>query len=157
MTNWQTFEIKFKKNKEARINRHSERQPSIFFGLDNYVRYENDNNNAIYCADVAPFTDFEEGDYLEIDLDKTAMKRRIDIFDDFSIVRKISSSTNVISSRGSSQQLTIKQFQELGDQVMNRAEQSGGQMEAEFIARQEYRTDGTISAQQASWVYRHKK
>jgi len=155
MTNWQTFKIKFKKKQEQVVL-------SIFFGLDNYVRYENENRNVISCVDVAPFKDFEIGDYLEIDLDKTAIKQWTDVFNDVSIVRKVSSdeivrrNNNNNNNNNTSVITSMRQFRELGDQVMNRAEQSGGQMEAEFIARQEYRTDGTISAQQLGWVYRHK-
>lgn len=116
-----------------------EKQPVISFVLDNYIRYGNENSKVITCADVAPFNDFEIGDYLEIDLDKIAMKEdSINIFDDVSIVRKVSSVANVISSRGSSSftnmvigstTITREQRMAMVRELDNYVEQSGGRNE----------------------------
>jgi hypothetical protein len=52
--------------------------------------------------------------------------------------------------------MTTSQFQALGNQMMDRAEQSGGRMEARWIAREEYRTDGSVSAREFGWRYGSK-
>lgn len=128
----------------------------ISFDLDDYVENrERLGGSFIFLANSYPFNTYQEGDYIEIDFDKTGCKERGHIFDDSSIVRKFGSSELVYS--GSSRQLSASQFQDIGNEMMNRAQQSGGRMEARFIARQEYRTDGSISAQEMGWVYRYNK
>jgi len=64
----------------------------VIFLLDNYVKFEDKNNNKITCANVSPFKDFGVNNYLEIDLDKISMKGSQHVFNDVSIVRKASSS-----------------------------------------------------------------
>lgn len=86
------------------------------------------------------------GDYIEIDWYECREIYSGRLIDNENIIRKVSSSAIVPSN--SSQQMTTSQFQEIGNQMMERAERSGGQMEARWIAREEYRTDGSVSARE---------
>jgi len=53
--------------------------------------------------------------------------------------------------------MTANQVQEIGVSMINRAEQSGGKYEVEFMAREEYRNNGNVSARQMSWTYRKNR
>jgi len=46
------------------------------------------------------------------------------------------------------------QLQERGNQMRQWVEQSGGEYETAFIAREEYRDNGNVGAREIGWVYR---
>jgi hypothetical protein len=118
MTNYKTFKIT---SKELTCG-----DPTFY--LDSRLTYKDGNRDFIICdANYFSFNDYHEGDYLEIDTDRIKNCRSGDSYDT-SAVRKVSSSA--IVSSNSSQQMTTSQFQALGNQMMDRAEQSGGRMEA---------------------------
>jgi len=119
----------------------------IVFGLERFYH----RMGYISCANDYPINTCQIGDYLEIDMDKIEKSEAIL---DTSVARKFGS-TAVVSSN-SSQQLTTNQFQAMGNQMMDRAERSNGQMEARLIAREEYRRDGSISAREFGWSYGKK-
>jgi len=58
--------------------------------LDNYVTYNDGDYNKIYFCNRYPFSDYQKGDYLEIDLDTTRYKSSEHDFDDTRAVRKVS-------------------------------------------------------------------
>jgi hypothetical protein len=109
----------------------------------------------ITCANTYPFNTWREGDYIEIDNDKTQYKSEYDVFNDTNIVRKVSSSA-VVSSSSSNQQITSNQIQERDERMRRWVEESGGEYEVDFIARQEQREDGSVSARELKWTYRKK-
>lgn len=146
MTNYKTFRIANKIAKPGYV--------WIRFELNGCINFSDGSWSNIDCSNCFPFNEYQEGDYIEIDADKVYKCGIGTTFSDTSVIRKFSSSS-VIS--GSSQQLTTSQFQAIGNEMMNRAQQSGGQMETAWIAREEYRTDGSVSAREMGWVYRHKK
>jgi len=103
MTNWQKFKITGKEIHEA--------FDSITFNLDRGVPYTYNGYFImpcyIFCVDCHPFNTYQVGDYLEIDIEKTVNYSSRNNFNDTSIVRKFGSSTNVITTSGSSSDVVV--------------------------------------------------
>jgi len=108
MTNW----------KEYTITKVGDQHRTIWicFYLDGYVNYKSNGSerwkrkNFIFCKNTYPFSTYRVGDVIEIDLDKTQNKWDGDDIDDTSIIRVARvapSSTNVITTRGSSSNIVI--------------------------------------------------
>jgi len=111
MTNWKVYKIK---------TAHPNTQ-GVLFDLGRasefHVTYRDEDElksgsvtsffTYILCADTYPFNTWKEGDCIEIDNDKTRYRSWRDAFDDTSIVRKVSPSTNVITTRGSSSDIVV--------------------------------------------------
>lgn len=108
MTNWKTYKIEG-------IHTHYTAKNKILFNLGSkdeaHVEYKVENGDPSFvwvsCTDTYPFNTWEEGDYIEIDNDKTRYESPYEVFDDTSIVRKVSSSTNIVTTRGSSSDIVI--------------------------------------------------
>jgi len=112
--------------------------------------------NYLHVWNNYPFNICEVGDYLEIDVDKArASHKTADRLKDTSMVRKFGSSA-VVPSSSSNQQITSNQIQERDERMRRWVEESGGEYEVDFIARQEYRDNGKISANELKWTYRKK-
>lgn len=61
MTNWKIFQI-------------TSRHPSpnyIVFWLDECVNYSNGSEKYIYCENTYPYCDWEAGDDIKVDIDRT--------------------------------------------------------------------------------------
>jgi len=150
MTNWKKFKIVSIPTSKEEIVAFN----LIVFSLDKHFDYSKPTD--IFCANCYPFNTCKVGDYLEIDLDKIGNYKNAHEFDDTSVVRKFGSSAVVPSSSSSNQQLTTNQIQERDERMRRWVEESGGAYEVDFIARQEYRDDGKISAHEMKWTYRKK-
>jgi len=111
----------------------------------------------ISCFDCS-LCNCQVGDYLEIDTDEIVRKNKdfMIVCNDTSMVRKYGEVTPSSSSSLSSQQITSNQIQERDERMRQWVEESGGEYEVDFIARQEYWRDGGISANELKWTYRKK-
>jgi len=105
MTNWKTYKI------GSTASTHDEVMFSFGIKGNAHIDYRSERENSILvsiiCANIYPFNTWKEEDYIEIDNDKTRYKDAWHVFDDTSIVRKVSSSTNIITTRGSSSDIVI--------------------------------------------------
>lgn len=152
MANWQTYTITGI-YKDYYLN----------FSLDGSVTFNDGTKNYVNCVKCYPFDTYQTGDRIEVNLDETINRLSCNDMESTSIVRKASSSAVVSRSTSSevvvpvNQQMTANQVQAIGNNMINRAEQSGGKYEVEFTAREEYRDNGNVSARQMSWVYRKSK
>jgi len=108
MANW-------KKVKITEIKRYED---FIQIVLDDYIYVWGEttlpNNNRLptltFLAGICyPFDTWQVGDYIEVDLDKSVNCNHCSIINDTSIVRKVSSSssTNIVTTRGSSSDIVI--------------------------------------------------
>jgi len=135
MTNWKTYKIKC-------INSNSEK---VLFNLgwrwEAHVSFKDENKigeeklwTYIYCANTSPFNTWQEGDYIEIDNDKTRYKSAWDVFNDTSIVRKVSSSMtstrDAMINASSVNATALAVTRDLADRV-DRGERSNFQYEIE--------------------------
>lgn len=84
------------------------------FQLNGFVDFIDEKDDFIFCTYTFPYNALEIGDYIEIDIDRTKYMEQKTTFNDTSIVRKFgssaavpSSSTNIITSRGSSSDIVI--------------------------------------------------
>jgi len=107
MVNYKTYKIIGKVESRPIFN-------YIMFELKDYADHPKGHKvmGWVYCRNHYPYNNYKEGDWLEIDLDRIGDKNDVNIFDDTSIVRKLgevvsSSSTNVITTRGSSSNIVI--------------------------------------------------
>lgn len=93
MTNWKTCKI-IKKN-------YIEHKNCFGFVLDGIILFHKNGADCyIDCANSHPFNTFQEGDYIEINLDRVEQENMYYVFNDINVVRKISLSTVVSSSSG---------------------------------------------------------
>jgi len=160
MTDWQLFTIT-----EIRPGR-GPTGDRIYFRLD---RAFDGTLQQVNAYDGEPFNTWQVGDRIEVDVDNyynRIMYNSRELGENIlrgsgeGVVRKVSSAVVPASSSevvAINSQMSSNQFQEIGNNMINRAEQSGGQYEVEFTAREEYRDNGSVSARQASWVYRKSK
>nr|CAG8459906.1 1255_t:CDS:10 [Entrophospora candida] len=113
------------------------------FELDGYIIYKSTTRNHIYCINCRPFSEFQVGDYLEIDLEKTTLYESGHDFNEVSTVRKVSSSEVMPSSSSTdmvigSTTITRNQILAIGREIDALIDQSGG--------RNEYETKGFFAA-----------
>ena len=79
MTDWKIFEIT-KKNASS--------SSYIRFDLDGYVRFSDGSEKRIYCVNNYPYYDWEEGDDIKIDVDRTCYYKGTHDFDNSSISKE---------------------------------------------------------------------
>jgi len=84
--------------------------------LDDFVDYKSGREKFIFRKNCSPFSDYQVGDYLEIDNDRTCYYSHGRDFDDANIVRKVYSSEIVRRNNAS-----VNQASETIIQVLNRA------------------------------------
>src|SRR5689334_2276602 len=97
------------------------------------------------CRKRYPYTTWQVGDQVELDGMKSL--KRDEPCDSYGYVRmKQRLSQNAVVPVNT--QMSQNQVQAIGNSMMSRAEQSGGQYEVEFMAREEYRDNGSVSARQ---------
>lgn len=100
MTNYKVFKITNKQTGKCTSGAY------VFFFLDGYVTYEClMTTDRIFCVDAPPFNTWQVGDYLEIDLDITRYEDRTKNFGDLNVVRKVSSSSEVIRGQSIAERL----------------------------------------------------
>jgi len=79
---------------------------NMFLDFEEYLEYKNCSRKYISVWNSLPFTSYKVGDWVEIDLDKISCENGPGLFG-INTVRKVSSSTNVITTRGSSSNIVI--------------------------------------------------
>jgi len=103
MTNYKRFKIITKESLGSYVK----------YGLDNHVTYKERKENHIFMFDRFPFNNCQIEDYLEIDIDRTINFSSWHGFSDLPSVEgivkseKMSASTNIITSSGSSSDIVI--------------------------------------------------
>jgi len=127
MTKWEKFKITSKETCKP--------FDEIIFSLDRAVDYTDNGHFMLYyfifCVDCHPFSTYQVGDYLEIDVDKTVNYSSGKHFDDTDIVRKFGSSNEIVSRSNNIPSISRNQTLTIGREIDALIDQSGGRNEYE--------------------------
>jgi len=109
MTNWKIYKITGK----------SDYTTYVTFWLDGCVIYSNRTDfNIIDCVNTFPFRDWQEGDYIEIDIDRTRYyEYNYHKFNDNNIIKKVYSSEIVPRNNVNLSSVTQNQVSTIVQQI----------------------------------------
>jgi len=126
MTNWQKFKIKTVSLPDGTYRNMTD---WIFFALDSYYTCSGGEINCFFCVDSYPFNTWQEGNYLEIDLDKIRHYEKRHVFDDTNVIRKFGEID--IRNNSNLPSITRNQTLAIGREIDALIDQSGGRNEYE--------------------------
>jgi len=128
MTNWRTYTIQ-----------STDKSSSSFvkFTLDGYVNFSDESKDYIYCEKRSPFSDWEVGYRVDIDLDRTKYRGYITDIDSTTIVRLSHTSASMVRNNNMLNSMR-RRVEEVGDMTLDYQTEQGVKPDGTYYETQRW-------------------